>query len=40
MTKTLNLKSLKKSNSNDIMELISQFNGHVSIKKQNKVIPK
>ena len=32
-TKTLNLKSSKYSNSNDIMELISHFNDHVSIKK-------
>ena len=28
IAKTLNLKSLKSSNSNDIMDLISQFNEH------------
>ena len=33
--KALNLKSSKNSNNNDIIELISQFNDHVRIKKQN-----
>ena len=33
LTRTLNLKSSKKSNSNYIMELIFQFNDHASIEK-------
>ena len=33
-------KTFKNSENNDIMELISQFNDYVIIKKQNKVIPK
>ena len=41
--KILNLKLSKNSNSNDIMDLISQFNDHVSIKKIKekylKIIP-
>ena len=36
ITKTLNIKSSKNSNSNDIMELISRFNDHVSIKTNNR----
>lgn len=33
ITKILNLKSSKNSNSNDIMELISHFKDYVSIQK-------
>ena len=33
ITRTLNLKSSRNSNSNDIMELLSKFNDHSSIKK-------
>ena len=36
ITKTLNIKSSKNSNSNDIMELISRFNDHVNIKTNNR----
>ena len=33
ITKTLKSKSSKNYNCNDLMELISQFNDHVSIKE-------
>ena len=36
ITKTLNKKSSKNSNNNDIMELISQFHDHESIKKNER----
>ena len=39
ITKTLNLKSSKNSNCNDIMELISQFNDHVTIKEVKERYP-
>ena len=37
--KTLNLKLSKNPNSNDIMELISHFSDHVSIKKITESYP-
>ena len=40
MSNYFNNKTFKNSKNNDIMELISQFNDYVIIKKQNKVIPK
>ena len=39
ITKTLNLKSSKNTDSYDIMELIFQFNYHVSIKEIKKNQP-
>ena len=39
ITKTLTIKSTKNSNSNDIMESISQFNDQVSIKKTKEIYP-
>ena len=40
ITKTINLKSSKNSNSNDILELISQFNDHASIRKIKESNPR
>ena len=39
ITKNVNLKSSKNSNSNDIMEYISRFNDHVSNKKEKESYP-
>ena len=37
ITNAVNLKSSKNCNSNDVIELISQFNDHGSIKNKSKL---